>query len=232
MPWLLLNVTSESSMFRRDEPPTCTPAGSPAKTQCVTDAVDVPPRLRPIVPFWLTSERLTSTLTLPAPDGTAAMPSETLLRTTQLSMKIRVNPVVFSSEMPRLKPNVCTPSMWRAFGAKPELVTRRMPFRPPVDWPEVAPLIERLRMVTTSFDDPTLIWIPLTPEARIDANVPLPSMVRALVIVTPPNPPGSSTSISPPAAVFEMAPANVLQGAVRLHGFTSSPTPETHVRVA
>jgi hypothetical protein len=36
----------------------------------------------------------------------------------------------------------------------------------------------------------------------------------------------------PPLAVFEIAPANVLQGAVRLHGLTSSPTPETHVRVA
>jgi len=33
-------------------------------------------------------------------------------------------------------------------------------------------------------------------------------------------------------AVFEMAPANVLQGAVRLHGLTSSPTPDTQVRVA
>jgi len=29
-----------------------------------------------------------------------------------------------------------------------------------------------------------------------------------------------------------IAPANVLQGAVRLHGLASSPTPETHVRVA
>jgi hypothetical protein len=29
-----------------------------------------------------------------------------------------------------------------------------------------------------------------------------------------------------------MAPAKVLQGAVRLQGLTSSPTPETHVRVA
>jgi hypothetical protein len=33
-------------------------------------------------------------------------------------------------------------------------------------------------------------------------------------------------------AVFEMAPAKVLQGAVRLQGLTSSPTPETQVRVA
>jgi len=31
---------------------------------------------------------------------------------------------------------------------------------------------------------------------------------------------------------LEIAPAKVLQGAVRLHGFTSSPTPETQVRVA
>jgi hypothetical protein len=51
-------------------------------------------------------------------------------------------------------------------------------------------------------------------------------------MVTPPNPAGSSASISPPAAVFEIAPAQVLQGAVRLHGLTSSPVPETHVRVA
>src|SRR5215471_8999966 len=54
----------------------------------------------------------------------------------------------------------------------------------------------------------------------------------ALVIVTAPKPPGSKTLISPPAAVLEIAPANVLHGAVRLHGFASSPTPETHVRVA
>src|SRR5947209_6601026 len=51
-------------------------------------------------------------------------------------------------------------------------------------------------------------------------------------MVSAPKPPGSSASISPPAAVLEIAPANVLQGAVRLHGFASSPTPETQVRVA
>jgi hypothetical protein len=39
-------------------------------------------------------------------------------------------------------------------------------------------------------------------------------------------------SISPFAAVLEMAPAKVLHGAVRLHGLASSPTPETQVRVA
>src|SRR5260370_4914626 len=51
-------------------------------------------------------------------------------------------------------------------------------------------------------------------------------------MVSAPNPPGSRASISPPGAVFEMAPAHVLQGAVRLHGLTSSPTPDTQVRVA
>src|SRR5271154_4373108 len=54
----------------------------------------------------------------------------------------------------------------------------------------------------------------------------------ALVMVSAPNPPGSRQLISPAAAVFEIAPAKVLQGAVRLHGFASSPTPETQVRVA
>src|SRR5947209_19957909 len=57
-------------------------------------------------------------------------------------------------------------------------------------------------------------------------------MVIALVIVTAPKPPVSITLISPAAAVFEIAPAKVLQGAVRLHGLASSPVPETHVRVA
>src|SRR3984893_18032708 len=54
----------------------------------------------------------------------------------------------------------------------------------------------------------------------------------AFVMVTAPKPPGSSASISPPGAVFEMAPAKVLHGAVRLHGLASLPTPETQVRVA
>src|SRR5438309_7228200 len=54
----------------------------------------------------------------------------------------------------------------------------------------------------------------------------------AFVIVTAPNPPGSSASISPSVAVFEIAPAKVLQGAVRLQGLASSPTPDTQVRVA
>ena len=57
-------------------------------------------------------------------------------------------------------------------------------------------------------------------------------MLIDLVMVTEPNPPGSMQLISPLVAVFEIAPANVLHGAVRLHGLTSSPTPDTHVRVA
>jgi thiol:disulfide interchange protein len=60
----------------------------------------------------------------------------------------------------------------------------------------------------------------------------VPTSVIDFVIVTAPKVPGSSASISPPAAVFEIAPAKVLHGAVRLHGLASSPTPETQVRVA
>lgn len=83
----------------------------------------------------------------------------------------------------------------------------------------------------------TIIPAPLTtmafvPDTRMEPSVPVQSSVTDLVIVTAPNPPGSRQSISPPAAVFEIAPAKVLHGAVRLHGLTSSPTPETQVRVA
>src|ERR1700742_1877762 len=78
-----------------------------------------------------------------------------------------------------------------------------------------------------------LTVMPLVPATRMPAS-PMPSLasVIALVTVTAPNPPGSSVSISPPAAVFAIAPGKVLQGAVRLHGLTSSPTPEIQVRVA
>src|SRR5436305_8369302 len=73
--------------------------------------------------------------------------------------------------------------------------------------------------------------MPLVPLTRTEATCPPPpSMVMALVMVTAPYPAGSSASISPPAAVLEIAPAKVLQGAVRLHGLASSPTPETQVR--
>src|SRR5687767_6864586 len=73
---------------------------------------------------------------------------------------------------------------------------------------------------------------PMVNDARVPANVPLPSMVIDLVIVRVPKLPGSITLISPFIAVFANAPAKVRQGAVRLHGSASLPTPETHVRVA
>src|ERR1700731_3583509 len=98
--------------------------------------------------------------------------------------------------------------------------------------------MSRLRSVT--FVQLALLLLTVTPgcpvPARIDATIPPspppPSILIPLVIVIVPNPPGSSASISPQSAVFEIAPGHVLQGAVRLHGFASSPTPETQVRVA
>src|ERR1700758_1011632 len=75
--------------------------------------------------------------------------------------------------------------------------------------------------------------MPCVPATSTPAD-PTPSfaIVIGLVMVTAPKPPGSSTLISPLVAVLDMAPAKVLQGAVRLHGLASSPTPETQVRVA
>src|SRR6266496_5931246 len=97
--------------------------------------------------------------------------------------------------------------------------------------PLQAPLIEIFRSITTE-STPALTMTPLVKEARIPASVPSPLIVMDLVIVTAPKPPGSSTEISPHVAVFEIAPAKVLHGAVRLHGLASSPTPDTQVRVA
>src|SRR5437764_13699969 len=94
-----------------------------------------------------------------------------------------------------------------------------------------APLIWRFRIVMTSVES-ALMVIPGTPPDRTEPRVPAQSMVIDLVMVTEPKPPGSRQLISPGDAVFEIAPAKVLQGAVRLHGLTSSPTPETQVRVA
>src|SRR5437016_2452676 len=98
--------------------------------------------------------------------------------------------------------------------------------------PVPMPLILRLRKITTSLG-PAWTTIPLVPETRTEATwPPPPSMVIPFVMVTAPYPAGSRASISPPAAVLEMAPAKVLQGAVRLQGLASSPTPETQVRLA
>src|SRR5262249_34110117 len=98
--------------------------------------------------------------------------------------------------------------------------------------PDPIPLILRLRRMTTS---PAPAWttMPLVPATRTEATwPPPPSRVMALVMVRAPNPPGSIASIYPPGAVLEMAPAQVLHGAVRLQGLASSPTPETQVRLA
>src|SRR5215468_3126860 len=74
--------------------------------------------------------------------------------------------------------------------------------------------------------------MPLVPDTSTPASGLSDEMVIDLVMVTAPKPPGSRTLISPLGAVLEIAPAKVLHGAVRLHGLASSPTPETHVRVA
>ena len=77
-----------------------------------------------------------------------------------------------------------------------------------------------------------LIVTPVVRLAKMTPVAPRPSMVTDRVIVTAPNPPGSSTLISPFVAVLENAPLKVLHGAVRLQGKASSPVPETQVRLA
>src|SRR4051794_34346533 len=110
----------------------------------------------------------------------------------------------------------------------------RMPFTPSVV-PAPLKLILRTRTrlaISAAAKESKLMLKPLTPLWRTEAKISWQSTVIDLVIVRLPNPPGSRQLISPPVAVLEIAPAKVLQGAVRLHGLASSPTPETHVRVA
>src|ERR1700741_3560834 len=90
--------------------------------------------------------------------------------------------------------------------------------------------MERPRRMTWTLAPLTMT--PVVLAARMLPKVPVQSIVRFLVMLTAPKPAGSRQLISPPAAVLEIAPAKVLQGAVRLHGFASSPTPDTQVRVA
>jgi hypothetical protein len=94
----------------------------------------------------------------------------------------------------------------------------------------VAVDVEALRITLSVLA--ALMTIPLMPPDRIQPIVPLQAMLIDSLMVRVPKPPGSRQLILPAAAVFEIAPANVLQGAVRLHGLASSPTPETQVRVA
>src|SRR5262245_21046060 len=106
----------------------------------------------------------------------------------------------------------------------PEL--KLIPFVPvPSPW-KTSPL-----SVTTSLA-PAATVMPGVPETRTPAVPTSQDTVMALVMVSPPKPPGSRQLISPPPAVLEIAPAKVLHGAVRLQGLASSPTPETHVLVA
>src|SRR3979490_1888499 len=101
--------------------------------------------------------------------------------------------------------------------------------------PAFEPLMLRPRIRTILKGSPepvALIVMPLVPATRMEPLAKVQSRVIDFVMVTPPNPPGSRQSISPLTAVLEIAPAKVLQGAVRLQGLTSSPTPETQVRVA
>src|SRR3982075_3634147 len=105
----------------------------------------------------------------------------------------------------------------------------RMPLSPWVVMPVTLRLRQRLTLAAVLSET---MLMPLVPETRTDAKTSWQSMVSDLVMVTPPKPAGSRQLISPPGAVLEIAPAKVLQGAVRLHGLTSSPTPETQVRVA
>src|ERR1700694_5022825 len=78
----------------------------------------------------------------------------------------------------------------------------------------------------------SLTFTQKVPAARIPPVPPSRLMVIDFVMVTAPKPPESRQLISPKAAVFEMLPAKVLHGAVRLQGLTSSPTPDTQVRDA
>src|SRR5438034_1549831 len=103
---------------------------------------------------------------------------------------------------------------------------------PPLEPLMLTPLIRTIRKGSVPPELVALIVMPLVPVARMEPKVPVQSIVMDFVMVMPPNPPGSRQSISPLVAVLEMAPAKVLQGAVRLQGLTSSPTPETQVRVA
>src|SRR5262249_60866289 len=94
--------------------------------------------------------------------------------------------------------------------------------------PEPRPSISRPRRLTTMPAPETLM--PLVPGPRMPPVVSSQSIVIDLVMVTAPKPPGSRQLMIPLTAVLEMAPANVLHGAVRLHGLTPSPTLATQAR--
>src|SRR5262245_15140117 len=96
-------------------------------------------------------------------------------------------------------------------------------------WPVPTPSMDRFRSVTMTPAPSTIT--PLVVAATIPPNVPPQSMVTDFVMVTTPKPLGSRQFTMPPSAVFETAPANVLQGAVRPQLLASSPMPDTQARV-
>src|SRR5919204_1613987 len=173
------------------------------------------------------SSSVSTTETRAMPDGPGAtampafrFPSKLLLRTVTFPLLPTVRPFALKSKTSTLS----STSDFPLRNLIPDVPGAVVPF---------TPLMARFLILTLIvFAPESLMLIPDVPAARMLACVPRPSSVIDFVIVTVPKPPGSSASISPPAAVFEIAPANVLQGAVRLHGFASSPTPDTHVRVA
>src|SRR3954468_15311541 len=107
-----------------------------------------------------------------------------------------------------------------------------MPFAPGVEFGSfTSPSKSMCLRYITSAAAP-LKLMPLPDATSTPAVTPGQEIVMDLMLVTAPKPAGSRQLISPPAAVLEIAPAKVLQGAVRLHGLASSPTPDTQVRVA
>src|ERR687887_1437281 len=142
-----------------------------------------------------------------------------------------------SSEMPRAEPLKLPSIKQSSMKTAPPVTVAPPVMRIPIR-PVLMPLILMLRRRTVLLASSAALKLsngmlmPLVPALRIEANTSWQSMVIDLVMVTAPKPPGSRQLISPLIAVLEMAPAKVLQGAVRLQGLASSPTPETHVRVA
>jgi hypothetical protein len=118
------------------------------------------------------------------------------------------------------------PAMRQCWTCKAAAWMKLMPMRPEPSSSKSRPFS------TTTSVAAALTEMPLVPATSTPAAPILQEIVIDLVMVTAPKPPGSRQLIWPLGAVFEMAPAKVLHGALRLHGLASSPTPETQLRVA
>jgi hypothetical protein len=93
--------------------------------------------------------------------------------------------------------------------------------RPPM------PSRARPRRATTAFG--ALTTIPSPPAAATLPITPVQSIVTDLKIVNGPEVSESRHMMVPPGRVFARARANVWHGAAGVHGFASSPSPETKV---